>query len=148
MYEKISDKPIREDKVKRLKIKILTEIEKELKHIKNKMETHWSNDRVFDCLIKRSFALLNLKQFIEREDAFTLCEAEYPNEGVIVYQVSDKNLEIWLQEDYSFVTNFLFNAEKCEFDIFPFLSDRYFGYYFTNIFDSILYDKKISQQEV
>lgn len=145
MREKISDMPIREDKVKRLKTKILTEIEKELEIIKVEMNEYLSNDDVFDYLVKRSFALLYLKQYIEEE--YTFMSYEYQDKDIIIYMVSDKYLEIWLQEDYSFVFNFLFEAEENGFNIFPLLTDHYFGYHFTNIFDSILYDKKMEEQK-
>lgn len=145
MSEKISDMPIREDKVKRLKTKILTEIEKELEIIKMEMNEYLSNDNVFDYLVKRSFALLYLKQYIEKE--YTFMSYEYQDKDIIIYMVSDKYLEIWLQEDYSFVFNFLFEAEENGFNIFPLLTDHYFGYHFTNIFDSILYDKKMEEQK-
>ena len=145
MREKISDIPIREDKVKRLKTKILTEIEKELEIIKMEMNEYLSNDDVFDYFVKRSFALLYLKQYIEKE--YTFMSYEYQDKDIIIYMVSDKYLEIWLQEDYSFVFNFLFEAEENGFNIFPLLTDHYFGYHFTNIFDSILYDKKMEEQK-
>ena len=148
MSEKISNIPIREDKVKRLKAKILTEIEEELSVIKTEMNEYLSNDDVFDYIVKRSFALLHLKQYIEREHTFMSYEAQYPDNDIIVYMVSDKYLEIWLQEDYSFVFNFLFEVEENGFNIFPLLTDHYFGYHFTNIFDSILYDKKMEEQKI
>ena len=147
MNEKISNIPIREDKVKRLKTKILTEIEKELNIIKTEMGEYMSNDDAFDYLIKRSFAILYLKRYIEREHTFMSYEAQYPDKDIIIYMISDKDLEIWLQEDYCFVFNFLFEAEEKGFNVFPLLTDHYFGYHFTNIFDSILYDKKMEEQK-
>lgn len=147
MYEKISNIPIRKDKVKRLKTKILTEIEKELNIIKTNMDKYMSNDDAFDCLIKRSFAILCLKRYVEREYTFMSYEAQYPNKDIIIYVVSDKDLEIWLQKDYCFVLNFLFEAEENKFNVFPLLTDRYFGYHFTNIIDSILYDEKMEEQK-
>lgn len=145
MTENISDKPIREDKIKRLKEKALTEIANELNLIKRDMREYISNDKAFDFLVKQSFALLNLKEFIESEYAFQLCEAEY--EDVVVYTVSSKDLDIWLQDDYSFVHNFLIRAEDCGYDVFSLLNNHYFGYSFTNIFDTILYDKRMEEQE-
>ena len=148
MYEKISEKSIRKDKVKRLKTKILTEIDEEFKLLQDETKTYLSSDEFFNHLIKKSFALLNLKEYIEIEDTFMFYEAEYPDDDVIVYTVSDKNLEIWLQEDYSFVFNFLFKAEEYNFDVFPLLNERYFAYSFTNIFDSAAYETKMKQQKM
>ena len=147
MNEKISNKSIREDKVKRLKERALTEIADEFNLIKRDMREHISNDKAFDFLVKRSFALLNLKEYIESDYAFQSCEAKFPNEDVIIYTVSSKDLDIWLQTDYSFVHNFLLKAEDCGYDVFSLLNDHYFGYNFTNIFDIILYDKKMKEQE-
>lgn len=61
---------------------------------------------------------------------------------IVIYTISDKDLNIWLQEDYSFTINFLIKAESVDYDIFQLLNDEYFGYSFTNICESILYDKK------
>ena len=144
MSENISEKPIREDKIKKLKEKVLTEIANEFKLIKRDMRECISNDKTFDFLVKQSFALLNLKEFIESEYAFQSCEAQY--EDVIVYTVSSKDLDIWLQDDYSFVHNFLIRAEDCGYDVFSLLNNNYFGYNFTTIFDTILYDKRTEEK--
>lgn len=148
MYDKISDISIREEKVRRLKAKILTEIDEEFKRLQDETKIYLSSDEFFNHLIKTSFVLLNLKEYIGKENTFMFCEAEYPDDDVIVYTVSDKNLEIWLQEDYSFVFNFLFKAEEYNFDVFPLLNERYFAYNFTNIFDSAAYETKMKQQKV
>lgn len=141
MSENKSEKPIREDKIKRLKEKVLAEIANELKLIKRDMRSYMSNDKAFDFLVKQSFTLLNLREFIESEYAFQSCEAEY--EDVVVYTVSSKDLDIWLQDDYSFTHNFLIRAEDCGYDVFSLLNNNYFGYNFTTIFDTILYDKRL-----
>lgn len=143
MREKISEKQIRNDKVKKLKEKISIEISHELNQLKCEMRDTISNDRCFDYYVKRSFALLRLKEYIEFEYAFMDVEAEYYDLGYIIYLVSDKNLDIWLQDDYSFTRQFLWKAEEIEYDIFPMLNDRYFGFQFTNIIDIVLYDKKM-----
>lgn len=142
MAEKISDKPIRDEKIKRLKTKILTEIDEEMSVIKNKITLYLEDNEYFDELIKRSFALLNLKEYIENKHTFQRIEAEYPDRDAVVYMVSDRDIDIWLQEDYSFVLNFLCEAKDCDYDVFYILDDKYFGYNFTSIFDRIIYDDK------
>ena len=67
-------------------------------------------------------------------------EAKYNDKDIVIYMVSDRNLDIWLQKDYSFVENYLLKAEEAGYNIFSILNDKYFGYNFTNIFDSILYE--------
>ena len=61
---------------------------------------------------------------------------------IIIYTISDKDLNIWSQEDYSFVTRFLVESERIDYDVSQLLNDKYFGYSFTDISESILYDKK------
>lgn len=141
MYEKISEIKKREEKVKKLKEKIFMEIEQWLNSIKEIIKVNASEED-FNYCIEESFALLKLKQYLKQETSFMDCEAKYYDEDIIIYTISDKNLSIWLQKDYSFIVNFLCKAEEEEFNIFPLLNDRFFGYQFTNILDSILYDKK------
>lgn len=69
-------------------------------------------------------------------------EAKDYNKDIVVYVILDKNLNIWLQEDYSFTISFLTRAESVNYDVFQLLNDRYFGYNFTNICESILYDER------
>lgn len=136
--ERISDEPIRKEKVKRLKEKILAEIEKEFENKKKYM----SSDNDFELFIKESFAMLCLKQYIEKENTFMLYEAKYYNEDIVIYMVSDRELEVWLQDDYSFLYSFLYEAERHDYNVFLMLNDKYFGYSFTSVLDYILYDKR------
>lgn len=142
MAEKISDKPIRNEKVKRLKAKILAEIDQEMSIIKDEIRMYLADNEYFGSLIKRSFALLNLKEYIEGESAFQHIEAEYFDIDAVVYVVSDRSIDIWLQEDYSFVSNFLYRVEDYGYDVFYILNDHYFEYNFTTVFDRMVYDNK------
>ena len=150
MWEKISDRPTREEKVKRLKIKILSELTKELNATKEDMK--WcivDGDDDFDFLVKRSFALLHLREYIEDDLTFFKWESQYPNRDVIIYKVSDDELNIWLQDDYSVMFHFLTQAEIYGYDIFHMLNDDYFGYHFTSIMDKAIYsERKRKQMEV
>ena len=148
MNEKISNMPNRKDKVKRVKDKILSEIEKEFN--KTKEEMKWclvDNDDDFDFLVKRVFALLNLKEYIEDEYSFMAYTYKNPAIDIIIYYVSDEQLSIWLQDDYSFVFNFLYQAHECGYDVFSLLSENYFGYNFTNIMDIVIYNERMKNQE-
>lgn len=148
MYEKISEIPIREEKVRKLKERILVDIEKYLERNRQDMKIYlMNNENViedWDYMISQEFTLLRLKDFIKDEHTFWATEARYEDRDIIVYQVSGKNLDIWSQDDYHFVNSFL---SKMEFDgycdVYQLLSDRYFGYEFTSIFESVLYDKKM-----
>lgn len=137
MYEKISDEIIRIEKVKRLKQKILSEINVSLNRYKNSKNP---NDKGCELCIKQSFALLKLKEYIEDKYSFMDYQYRDANRDIVIYMISDKDLNIWSQEDYSFVTRFLVEAEGVDYDVSQLLNDKYFGYSFTNISESILYD--------
>lgn len=141
MYEKISDEIIRIEKVKKLKRKILSEINVRLNKYRN-MTSKIPNDKGYEICIKQSFALLKLKEYIEDEYSFMDYQCRDSSRDIVIYTISDKDLNIWLQEDYSFTINFLIKAESVDYDIFQLLNDEYFGYSFTNICESIFYDKK------
>ena len=140
MYDKISNETERVDKVKKVKEKILSEIKNEMIVYKDQMQ-HAITDENFEYFVRNSFALLELKKFLENEDSFMRYEIKLPAKDIVIYMVSDKNLSIWLEDDYSFIHNFLDKVEKNEYNVFPLLND--FGTYFTNICDSILYGKRV-----
>lgn len=142
MYDKISNEKERIDKVKRVKEKILSEIENEMAAYKEQMQ-HAITDEDFEYFVRNSFALLELKKFLENEDSFMHYEIKIPTKDIVIYMVSNKNLSIWLEDDYSFVHNFLDKVEENEYNVFQLLNDRFFGIYFTNICDSVLYGKRV-----
>ena len=141
MYEKISDEIIRIEKVKKLKRKILSEINVRLNKYRN-LTSKIPNDKGYEICIKQSFALLKLKEYIEDKYSFMDYQCRDSSRDIVIYTISDKDLNIWLQEDYSFTINFLIKAESVDYNIFQLLNDEYFGYSFTNICESIFYDKK------
>lgn len=151
MYEKISEIPIREEKINRLKDKIFAEIDKCTKRIKEDIKQYLINNEDdledWDFIITEEFSLLRLKEFLESEYSFNSIEARYEKDDIIIYQISDEDLNIWLQEDYNFTLNFLSKIEHEGFyDVYQILNDRFFGYEFTNIFDKIQYKDKLKQQ--
>ena len=148
MYEKISEIPIRKEKVRKLKDKICKEIANELllnhKDIQVYLTNHEHDTQDWDFIISQEFYLLRLKDYIEDPNSFWAYEMRNVQTDTIVYQVSDKCLNIWLQEDYHFVWNFLNQREKFgHCDLNDLFNDYYFGYQFTNAFDIIHYNKKV-----
>ena len=131
MYEKISDEIIRIKKVKKLKRKILSEIDDLLSKYRNGLSENLS-DRGFEFFVRRSFALLELKKYVETEYSFMSYEVKDYKNDIVVYIVSDKDLNVWLQEDYSFAISFLIQAEDVDYNVFQLLNDKYLGYNFTN----------------
>ena len=148
MYEKISEIPIREEKIIKLKEKILAEIDRYFVRNRRDIIDYLTCDKdVIDnwnLLVTQEFSLLRLKEYIENCNTFCSFEARYNDKDIIIYQVSDRKLNIWLQEDYNFVSNFLYKIEFEGFsDVYEILNDRYFGYEFTDIFDEIQYDERM-----
>lgn len=140
--------PNRKDKVKRVKTKIMSEIEKEFNLTKEEMK--WclmDNDDDFDFLVKRVFALLNLKEYIEDDYSFMAYTYKNPAMDIIIYYVSDEQLNIWLQDNYSFVFNFLHQAHECGYDVFSLLNENHFAYNFTNIMDIVIYNERMKSEK-
>lgn len=151
MYEKISEIPIREEKIKKLKTKILTEIDKYTKRTHEYIKQYLKNNKIiledWDFMITEEFSLLRLKDFIEQPGLFQTFESRYDDKDIIIYQVSDEDLNIWLQYDYDFTFNFLCKIKHEGFcDVYEILNDGFFGYGFTNIFDKIQYQDRLKQQ--
>ena len=149
MYEKISDEASRREKVKRLKERILAEIDQEYSLTKMDLGVCISdNDDDFDFLINRCFALSKLKAYIERDTSFMAYTYRDPSDDLVIYYVSLETLNIWSQKDYMFVCQFLSHAERYGYNIFPILNEDYFGYHFTNLIDRILYEKRMKEKSV
>ena len=151
MNEKISDKPIREKKIKRLKEKILKEIEEELERGKGALTYDLTNgiedEYEFKYVIHMMHYLYKLREFVNWEHSFNMIYAEYYNFDIVIYAVSMREIDIWLQDDYNFVTQFLFNANYDDNVIVEhMLNDEYLGINFTNIFDAIAYDEKYEKR--
>lgn len=141
MNAKISNKNIRQEKVNKLKEKILTEIKERINYCKKNMQSNIS-DNNFEHYTKEVFALLNLREYIKSKYCFMDFEIKRKKEDFVIYMVQDEDLDIWLQDDYHFTINFLIKAEECGYDIFQFLNDKYFGYQFTDIHDKIMHSEK------
>lgn len=121
-------------KVNILKKKILKEIDDRLKLFISEMDDGLQMED-FIFYVNESFSLHKLKLFIESEYSFI--EKQYG-----IYIISEKNLDIWLQDDYCFVINYLILAEQYGYNIFPMLNDKYFQIQFTNIMDIVRWDNK------
>lgn len=151
MREKISEMSIRKEKIEKLKAKILVEIDKNTKKIHENMKQYLINREdnlsIWNHLITEEFSLLRLKEFIEQPELFQSFEVRYDDKDIIIYQISDEDLNIWLQEDYDFTFNFLYKITYEGFsDVYEILSDRFFGYKFTNIIDKIQYQERLKRQ--
>lgn len=124
----------RDKKIIKLKKKILKEIDSLLKRYKAEA----SQAEIFEFAVKNSFALIKLRDYTCNPASFN----QMWNNG---YIISDLHIDMWLQEDYSFVFNFLYNVEEHNYDIIPLLNDNFFELYFTDIVDEALYEQKLQK---
>lgn len=147
MYEKISEQGKRAEKVAKVKAKIFKEIEQCLK--KNIQDFQYclkqkeTDKEYLDYLVQESFALIQLREYIEKEERFFIHRDRYPALDTIVYYVSDKTLNIWLQEDYNFALRFLVEFENLEIpDVFIMLDENFLEFNIATIMDRALYKEK------
>ncbi len=142
MYEKISDKKARLEKVNKVKNKILAEIEKELKFLEKDIKTSSLEENYEDYVycVRQSFSLFALKDYIKGK--YTFMDWEKMTDELIVYKVSDEQLNIFLQEEFYFVIIFLMKMEEKGFNVFPFLTDKYFGYRFIPVIEAVRYRQR------
>ena len=146
-YEKISDESKRQEKVNRLKSKILTDINKKIDACKLELHSDTTSDEDYSFWVYRCFYLLELKKYIKDKHAFMCWTYECEDKDIRIYVVNDLYLNIWLQDDFSFIDNFLYNLEfETEIELkysnmYSYLNDNYFGYNFTNILDVARYER-------
>lgn len=124
----------RDKKIIKLKKKILKEIDSLLERYKAEV----SQAEIFEFAVKNSFALIKLRDYTCNPASFN----QMWNNG---YIISDLHIDMWLQEDYSFAFNFLYNAEEHNYNIIPLLNDNFFELYFTDIVDEALYKQKLQK---
>ena len=154
MYEKISDESKRQEKVNRLKNKILADINKKIDVCKFVLHSDTASDEEYPFWIYRCFYLLELKKYIEDKYTFMCWTCEYEDKDIRIYVISDLYLNIWLQDDYSFVDTFLYNLEfETEVELkynnmYSYLNDNYFGYNFTNIMDVAKYERDHKKENI
>lgn len=144
-YEKISDEPKRWEKVNKLKSKILANINKRIDECKQELHSDTILDEDYSFWVYRCFYLLELKKYIEDKYTFMCWTCEYEDKDIRIYVISDLYLDIWLQDDYSFVDTFLYNLEFETEAESSYLNDNYFGYNFTNLLDVARYRQKLQK---
>ena len=143
--EKLSEKEIRDKKIIQLKEKIKKEIEEKILDNKQYMKTSLEEDDfdIWNLLITDAFALLKLKEYVELNTSFNMIETCIPEKDIIIYTIPIDLINLWLQDEYEFVNQFLFNMKYDEIkNVFTMLNEKYFAYKFTNIYDIVLYKQK------
>lgn len=143
MYERISDIKNRQILVNKLKNKINKEIKI---HRKNHNELYKYNDDkdyVVNQIIKEEFAMIKLKEYLDYEYSFMDYSIKYHDKDVVMYYIDIDLINIWLQDTFNFVNNYLDKVDEHNYnDILSILNDKYLGNEFTSIFDTALYKEK------
>lgn len=153
MIEKISEEELRKEKIRKVKEKILKEIEKYSKSLKNYMKTNLNenknDNKIWRELIFEEFILLKLEEFIKDENTFNSYERKDSTQDIIVYVASDRTLNVWLQNDFSFVNRIFeicLNKNGIE-SIHQILNDRYCGYSLTEPIEYCLYEERLKKNK-
>ena len=126
----------RDEKIIKLKNKILNEIDALLKKYKTTAVQAESSMETFEFVVKDSFVLLKLKDYVSNPASFNQMRDKN-------YIISNLHIDMWLQEDYIFAFDFLSNAEDHDYNVIPLLNDNFFEFYFTDIVDEVLYEQKL-----
>lgn len=143
MYERISDIENRQILVNKLKNKINKEIKI---HRKNHNELYKYNDDkdyVVNQIIKEEFAMIKLKEYLDYEYSFMDYSIKYHDKDIVMYYIDIDLINIWLQDTFNFVNNYLDKAAEHNYNnILSILNDKYLGNGFTSVCDTVLYKEK------
>lgn len=143
MYERISDIENRQILVNKLKNKINKEIKIQRKNHNELYKYNDDKDYVVNQIIKEEFAMIKLKEYLDYEYSFMNYSIKYYDKDVIIYYIDIDLINIWLQDTFNFVNNYLDKVDEHNYnDILFILNDKYLGNEFTSIFDTALYKEK------
>lgn len=143
MYERISDIENRQILVNKLKNKINKEIKIQRKNHNELYKYNDDKDYVVNQIIKEEFAMIKLKEYLDYEYSFMNYSIKYYDKDVVIYYIDIDLINIWLQDTFNFVNNYLDKVDEHNYnDILSILNDKYLGNEFTSIFDTALYKEK------
>ena len=143
MYEKISDIENRQILVNKLKNKINKEINIKRKNHNELYKYNDDKDYVINQIIKEEFAMIKLQEYLDYEYSFMDYTAKYYDKDIIIYYIDIDLINIWLQDTFKFVNNYLDKAAEHNYNnILSILNDKYLGNGFTSVFDTALYKEK------
>ena len=143
MYEKISDIENRQILVNKLKNKINKEINIKRKNHNELYKYNDDKDYVINQIIKEEFAMIKLQEYLDYEYSFMDYTAKYYDKDIVIYYIDIGLINIWLQDTFNFVNNYLDKAAEHNYNnILSILNDKYLGNGFTSVFDTVLYKEK------
>lgn len=143
MYERISDIENRQILVNKLKNKINKEINIKRKNHHELYKYNDDKDYVINQIIKEEFAMIKLQEYLDYEYSFMDYTAKYYDKDIVIYYIDIGLINIWLQDTFNFVNNYLDKAAEHNYNnILSILNDKYLGNGFTSVFDTALYKEK------
>ena len=143
MYEKISDIENRQILVNKLKNKINKEINIKRKNHNELYKYNDDKDYVINQIIKEEFAMIKLQEYLDYEYSFMDYTAKYYDKDIVIYYIDIDLINIWLQDTFNFVNNYLDKAAEHNYNnILSILNDKYLGNGFTSVFDTAIYKEK------
>lgn len=143
MYERISDIENRQILVNKLKNKINKEIKIQRKNHNELYKYNDDKDYVVNQIIKEEFAMIKLKEYLDYEYSFMDYSIKYYDKDIVIYYIDIDLINIWLQDTFNFVNNYLDKAAENNYNNILFiLNDKYLGNEFTSVFDTALYKEK------
>lgn len=152
MSEKISESAVRQSKINALKTKIRKEVEEHTccvqASMKMLLEQETINAEEWSYCTALAFFLTQLTEFISWEGAFQNKEVEYPNKDIVVYTIPLDEIDIWLQENFNFVSHLLSVIKQNNgfANIARYLDDRFLSRGLLSILERTLYEHKSERQ--
>lgn len=147
MYEKLSEKSIRQEKVQKLKSQLMAQILNQLNlHAETlRTEPFEASSLFFRDEINEIHALFALKDYLSDNDTFMHVLSIYTDKDVIVYEMSIETLD-WMLQEESLLSSILFHIKKTGWDAPHLLCDKFFEYEVFGIMDRIAWDNRRTHQ--
>ena len=131
-------------KVQQLKKKILDELNCVQRDLQTSLQRDLSAED-YAFAINCAFALIQLEKFLQEDGSFMHEIAMYSEQDIVIYNVANRDLCIWLQDRFNFVERYLMLASERNFNVFAMLNDKYFGGGFTSVIERALFEKEQSE---
>lgn len=149
MSEKISESAVRQSKINALKTKIRKEVEEYTccvqASIRMLLEQEIMNAEEWGYCVNVAFFLTQLTEFVDWDGAFQNKEVEYPNKDIVVYTIPLDEIDIWLQENFNFVSHLLsvINHGNGFANIARYLDDRFLSRGLLNVVERTIYEQNL-----
>lgn len=148
MPEKFSDRPIRQEKVNRLKERLTAEINELLrKDIEAlRRDSLLENDPFVRSFIDEAHSLYVLRDYLRDDFALMRTHAICEHQNTIVYRVSDTTIE-WMLQEESLLNSILFRIMQYGGCVETVLSEEFFEYDVFGVMDRVVWDKSKKKEQ-